>query len=393
MKHIDEQFSIGNFEIDRAFNDIYSIDDPFMKSILKDTDKLVPPKDFDYDKLDEENQAAKEREEELKIQEIDAALELLTYIYQTKKDHLKLELRSLNSFKMKVDANLRDAEVEVYVKAVVNDVVHQKLEQEKSSKNPVVVQSPGRQEIRVYLHPVKSDPESIDFLVNLSPVADWSLGAFFPENANVTKSSHGITYWGMQDIDEKANLCNSSIKVQHYIALHRNKRGAIDGFEIYSFLFNEIVLKVFISLAQIKKIESVQGVRKKMSEDKTPFSEYYLHLTYPPRYYISILKPDIGCDEGFIRTWERVENFMFLRNDSIVNDEFFRLFLYGNTIVKVKIERSEEQRAKWEASEDLFTKIIGQFKGTIDMAYLESPWDLSKKLSSLNTIFKYKDFR
>ena len=41
-----------------------------------------------------------------------------------KKDAIKdYELRSLDNFKMKVDTNLRDSEVEVFVKAVMNSVV------------------------------------------------------------------------------------------------------------------------------------------------------------------------------------------------------------------------------------------------------------------------------
>ena len=102
------------------------------------------------------------------------------------------------------------------------------------------------------------------------------------------------------------------------------------------------------------------------SEEKVLSDEYYLHLTYPPKYFISILKPDLGCVEGFVRGWERIENFMFLRNDSIMNDEFFRLFLYGNTILKVRISRVEEQRHQWEETSTLFATIIAHFKGTIE---------------------------
>jgi hypothetical protein len=318
MKQIDETFSLGNFTIEREFNNVYDIDNDFMKQLLDDTILLVPPKDFDYDKHEEENEAAKRRDEEKKIEDVDKALHLLTKIYQTKKEALDLELRSLDSFTMKVDPNLREAEVEVFVKAVINNVVEQRLEQEKSGKTPIVVQSPGRQEIRVYLHPVKSDPENIDFLVKLNPIADWSLCAFFPKSVNVTGTSHGVTYWSLADVNTKAGHCNSSIKVKNHIALHRNKRGNYDSLELYSFLFNEIVLKAVVNLAQIKRVEHVRSHKQEMESET--FSEFYLHLAYPPRYYVSVLKPDIGCDEGFIRSWERVENFMFLRNEAIMRD-------------------------------------------------------------------------
>jgi hypothetical protein len=63
-----------------------------------------------------------------------------------KKDAIKeYELRSLDNFKMKVDPNLRESECEIFVKAVMNSVVEENLEQDKSGKNPIVIQSTGRQ--------------------------------------------------------------------------------------------------------------------------------------------------------------------------------------------------------------------------------------------------------
>jgi hypothetical protein len=38
-----------------------------MKNILSDTVLLVPPKDFDYDKLQEQTEALKKKEEERKL--------------------------------------------------------------------------------------------------------------------------------------------------------------------------------------------------------------------------------------------------------------------------------------------------------------------------------------
>jgi hypothetical protein len=38
-----------------------------MKDILSDTILLLPPKDFDYDKLQEETEAMKKKEEERKL--------------------------------------------------------------------------------------------------------------------------------------------------------------------------------------------------------------------------------------------------------------------------------------------------------------------------------------
>jgi hypothetical protein len=63
----------------------------------------------------------------------------------------------------------------------------------------------------------------------MSPIADWSLCAFFPEGANVTNSSNGITYWNMREVDLKANYLNSSVKIKNQIAIHKNKKGTTEG--------------------------------------------------------------------------------------------------------------------------------------------------------------------
>lgn len=69
-------------------------------------------------------------------------------------------------------------------------------------------------------------------------------------------------------------------------------------------MFNEIILKAVINLAQIKRIEYIKNIPS--FNGNTTSSEYYLHLVYPPKYFVSLLKPDQACDNGFIRTWERV---------------------------------------------------------------------------------------
>lgn len=56
-----------------------------MKAILKEAEELVPPKDFDYKKLEEETELAKRREENRKIEDVDTALALLSNIHNKKK--------------------------------------------------------------------------------------------------------------------------------------------------------------------------------------------------------------------------------------------------------------------------------------------------------------------
>ena len=54
MKDIDDHYNTGINEIDKDFNNVFDIDDLQMKQILSDAILLLPPKDFDYEKLHEE---------------------------------------------------------------------------------------------------------------------------------------------------------------------------------------------------------------------------------------------------------------------------------------------------------------------------------------------------
>lgn len=198
MKDIDDHYNSGSLDIDNNYNNIFDLDDPYIKSILAETVELNPPKDYDYNKIEEETEAAKKRQEDKKIDEIDNALKLLTNVLNRKDLSEKLNLRSIASFKMKLDPAIRDSEVEVYVKAIMNQVVEEKLELEKNSGQPIIVQSTGRQEIRVYLNPMKSDPENVEMVATLSPIGDWSLGALYPSNAKKTNASDGVTYWSVK---------------------------------------------------------------------------------------------------------------------------------------------------------------------------------------------------
>lgn len=125
MKDIDDQYSAGNFGIDKNFNNIFDLNDPYINTIVSDVVELIPPNDFDYSKLEEETEAAKKRLEDKKIEEIDKALKLLADVHNIK--DIKFGLRSINSFKIKLDPALKDSEVEVYVKAVINEVVEKRI--------------------------------------------------------------------------------------------------------------------------------------------------------------------------------------------------------------------------------------------------------------------------
>lgn len=133
---------------------------------------------------------------------------------------------------------------------VLNDPTLDAIEKEKNSKNPIVVNTPTKQEIRVFFHPVKNDPENAEMVAKLCPISDWSLCAVVPGGPRM-----GVTYWNMGELGRKIEEVNQSIKILHHLSIHRSKKGNLDYFELYSFLFNEIVLKAVIYIAQVKRVE------------------------------------------------------------------------------------------------------------------------------------------
>jgi hypothetical protein len=101
---------------------------------------------------------------------------------------------------------LKEGEVEIYIKVLTNGPTEDAIEKDKNSKSPVVVGTTSKQEIRVYLHPVKNDPESAELLAKLCPISDWSLCAAIPEQRPAGEGVGvgagaggrvGVTYWSM----------------------------------------------------------------------------------------------------------------------------------------------------------------------------------------------------
>lgn len=80
-----------------------------MQRLLGDCALLVPPENFDPNKFDEENNAAKRQIEEKKNEEIENALRLLMEVHQlADPKSFKLETRSLTRFKKEVQPALRE---------------------------------------------------------------------------------------------------------------------------------------------------------------------------------------------------------------------------------------------------------------------------------------------
>lgn len=95
-----------------------------MKDILSGTIQLVPPEDFDPEKFEQETNAVKKQMEEKKNLEIDAALKLLMEIYlASDSKSFKMDLRSLTKFKKQIVPLYKESDVEIFVKAVMNEPI------------------------------------------------------------------------------------------------------------------------------------------------------------------------------------------------------------------------------------------------------------------------------
>lgn len=82
----------------------------------------------------------------------------------------------------------------------------------------------------------------------MSYISNWSLGTSFEKNKN---SFH---FFDTKILDKNVGELSKSTKITSFINLWRNNKRNLESIEIYSFLFNETVIKASISLAQIKKI-------------------------------------------------------------------------------------------------------------------------------------------
>ena len=69
----------------------------------------------------------------------------------------KSDTRCIIRFKKEIQPSLRDSEVEIYIKVLTNMPTEDAIEKDKNSRNPIVVSTSSKQEIRVYLHPIKND--------------------------------------------------------------------------------------------------------------------------------------------------------------------------------------------------------------------------------------------
>lgn len=53
-----------------------------------------------------------------------------------------------------------------------------------------------------------------------------------------------------------------------------------------------------------------------------------------------------------------------------MQDELIRLYLFSNTVFKIRITKLPEDRKRYEESEKILGKIISDFKGTVDCAFI-----------------------
>ncbi len=62
----------------------------------------------------------------------------------------------------------------------------------------------------------------------------------------------------------------------------------LKSFELQTYFFNETIIKTQLNMGQIKKIEIYN------SRTQNGIVEYYFHLAYPPKFFISQLKKEVA---------------------------------------------------------------------------------------------------
>ena len=132
----------------------------------------------------------------------------------------------------------------------MNQPVVDKLNEEKNAKNPICIKAKNNIVIKVYLHPMdKTEP--ISRLKKYHRISDWGLSTV----AQTSTSSYYCEYFGSRDLEDKATKINSSVKLISSISSNEvEETGKIESFSILTYLWNEIILKMTVKLAQIQKI-------------------------------------------------------------------------------------------------------------------------------------------
>lgn len=75
-----------------------------------------------------------------------------------------------------------------------------------------------------------------------------------------------------------------------------------------------------------------------------------------------------------------------------MKDEFIRLFLFSNTILRLRLS-SKDPDIKVNMAKELLMSTLGHFKGTIRVDPLNDPYDLGRKMGTLQTNFKFVNFK
>ena len=66
-------------------------------------------------------------------------------------------------------------------------------------------------------------------------------------------------------------------------------------------MFDNVVLKTSVNLAQVDKI-----TRTAYKDGLVNVEEFYFHLKYPAKFFMSILKKEHGVSDNYIKKWERL---------------------------------------------------------------------------------------
>jgi hypothetical protein len=75
-----------------------------------------------------------------------------------------------------------------------------------------------------------------------------------------------------------------------------------------------------------------------------------------------------------------------------MKDEFLRLYLFNNTLLRLRLN-NKDPSVRVGAAKDLLLSTLDRFKGTIRLDTINSSYDVGRRLTTLQTMFQYPNFK
>ena len=184
-------------------------------------------------------------------------------------------IRSIESFQTLFEKDhYVQNEYDIYTKGIMNEPTIEKLKEQKNSNKPLEIKTKTAT-IKIYMHPTEIF-ETTERLSEELAISGWGQA--------VNWAGGFSEYFSTKDLETKANKINNSVKIVNYISFGKKHDHSFDSICLTSYLWNEMVIKVVVKMAQVVKIE-----RAASSEPGRKEKEYYLHLAYPPQYFLTKL--------------------------------------------------------------------------------------------------------